>query len=216
MAERQEERNIQRIVAAVISNLHSVSSLSEASSSSGNSSNRFGSREEEIRNAFSIPRDAASPATVENGVDGNEASSSSQNTPVAGSSSFQCASFPSTSRPIPLSTNYSHLRNYSQGKGKIRKGKQAARSTSTGRFEKGPGSGGQGKQCEPTFKDVCLLPSPNWGTVPRLKAKANLIEKGLYIDAWSFQKTYQETQLRAAISSLFHERLVDNHGNEVG
>ena len=141
MAERQEERNIQRIVAAVISNLHSVSSLSEASSSSGNSSNRFGSREEEIRNAFSIPRDAASPATVENGVDGNEASSSSQNTPVAGSSSFQCASFPSTSRPIPLSTNYSHLRNYSQGKGKIRKGKQAARSTSTGRFEKGPGSG---------------------------------------------------------------------------
>ena len=91
-------------------------------------------------------------------------------------------------------------------------------STSTGRFEKGAGSGGQGKQCEPSFKDVCLLPSPNWGTVPRvrLKAKANLIEKSLYIDAWSFQKTYQETQLRAAISSLFHERLVDNHGNEVG
>ena len=94
-------------------------------------------------------------------------------------------------------TSYSHLRNYSQGKGKIRKGKQAARSTSTGRFEKGAGSGGQGKQCEPSFKDVCLLPSPNWGTVPRvrLKAKANLIEKSLYIDAWSFQKTYQETQL---------------------
>ncbi|CAB3988806.1 G2 M phase-specific E3 ubiquitin- ligase-like [Paramuricea clavata] len=83
MAERQEERNIQRIVAAVISNLHSVPSLSEASSSSENSSNRFGLREEEIRNAFFIPRDAASPATVANGVDGNEASSSSQNTSVA-------------------------------------------------------------------------------------------------------------------------------------
>ena len=72
MAERQEERNIQRIVAAVISNLHrlhSVPSLSEASSSSGNSSNRFGSREEEIRNVLSIPRDAASPATAANGVD---------------------------------------------------------------------------------------------------------------------------------------------------
>ena len=195
--------------------MHSVPSLTGASSSSGNSSNRFGSREEEIRNVFSIPRDAASLATVANGIDGNEASSSSQNTSVAGSSSFQCASFPSTSRPTPLSTSYSHLRNY-KGKGKIRKGKQAARSTSSCRFEKGAGSGGQGKQCEPTFKDVCLLPSPNWGTVPRLKGKANLIEKGLYIDAWSFQKTYQEIQLRAAISSLFHERLVDNHANEVG
>ncbi|CAB4029590.1 Hypothetical predicted protein, partial [Paramuricea clavata] len=75
-----------------------------------------------------LTRDAASLATVANGVDGNEASSSSQNTSVAGSSSFQCASYPSTSRPTPLSTSYSHLRNYSQGKDKIRKGKQAARS----------------------------------------------------------------------------------------
>ena len=168
-----------------------------------------------------MPRNAASSTTVVNGIDGNEASSSNQNTSLAGRSSFPCASFPSASRPTLLPTSYSHLRNYSQGKRKSRKGKQPARSALTGRFEKGAGSSacgsaGQAKQCEPTFKDVCLLPSPSWETVPRLKGKASLIEKGLYIDAWSFQKTYQEIELKTAISSLFHERLYDNHGNEVG
>ena len=221
MAERQEQRDIQQIVATVISNLHSIPSSPGTSSSNGNSSNRFGNIEEEIRNVFSLPRNAASSTTVVNGIDGNEASSSNQNTSLAGRSSCPCASFPSASRPTLLPTSYSHLRNYSQGKRKSRKGKQPARSALTGRFEKGAGSSacgsaGQAKQCEPTFKDVCLLPSPSWETVPRLKGKASLIEKGLYIDAWSFQKTYQEIELKTAISSLFHERLYDNHGNEVG
>lgn len=73
-----------------------------------------------------------------------------------------------------------------------RKGKEQPRSTSTGRFQKtglqrGSGSG-KGKKSGDnlSFKDVCLLPSPGYDTVPRMKAKADLIGQGLYIDAWQF------------------------------
>ena len=72
------------------------------------------------------------------------------------------------------------------------------------------------KAQEPRFKDVlCLLPSPEYDTVPRGKAKTKLIEQGLYVDSWPFQKSYNERELKAEMSSLLNKRLVNKDGKEV-
>ena len=116
-----------------------------------------------------------------------------------------------------LSAGYSPRQNYSQGRAKPRKAKEQSRSTSTGRFEKRSGSQLKGKQPveQQTFKDVCLLPSPGYNTAPRMRAKAELIGKGLYIDAWTFNKTCTEDELKTSITALFNDKLISDDGDEV-
>ena len=77
----------------------------------------------------------------------------------------------------------------SQGKGKQSNSKRnQSRSSSTGHFHSsGSAMNVQHKPSkaqEPRFKKVCVLPSPEYDTVPRGKAKAKLIELGAYVDAW--------------------------------
>ncbi len=209
MAEQNDQNNmnIQQIVAAVISNLNALPSSTTASSNSP-STRRFESSQDELGAAFQIPRMARNAEA--NNINGASASmqSTSSSTSISGTAIHT------------LSAGYSRYHNYSQGRARPRKGKEQPRSTTTGCFEKsgsqrgkGPGKKSSG---EPTFKDVCLLPSPDYNTVPRMRSKAELIGQGLYIDAWSFDKSSNEEELKSAISALFCERLITDQGDEVG
>ena len=53
------------------------------------------------------------------------------------------------------------------------------------------------------YKDVCLLPSPEYDQVPRGSAKASLVENGLYIDAFKLNKTWSEARLCSELAALF-------------
>ena len=58
---------------------------------------------------------------------------------------------------------------------------------------------------EPEFyyKDVCLLPSPDYEQVPRGSAKVSLVEYGLYIDAFKLDKKWSEARLCSELANLF-------------
>ena len=64
------------------------------------------------------------------------------------------------------------------------------------------------------YKDVCLLPSPEWTEVPRRKAKPKLVSSGMYVDTWQLDKNWSEAELRSQVSSLFHYYLFVN-GEEI-
>ncbi len=49
-----------------------------------------------------------------------------------------------------------------------------------------------------------------------MRSKAELIGQGLYIDAWSFDKSSNEEELKSTVSALFCEHLITDQGDEVG
>ena len=53
------------------------------------------------------------------------------------------------------------------------------------------------------LKDVCLLPSPSYNKVPRREAKLELQKHSLYIDAFTFDKRWDEKVLREKMWQLF-------------
>ena len=57
------------------------------------------------------------------------------------------------------------------------------------------------------MKDVCLLPRPDWVTVPRRDSKQQLVRQNLYIDAWTLDKPLTEEQLRKELLTLFRDNL---------
>lgn len=57
------------------------------------------------------------------------------------------------------------------------------------------------------IKDVCLLPSPRWQELPRRHTKQELINRNLFIDAWSLDKSWSEQQLRSELFNLFKSHL---------
>ena len=65
--------------------------------------------------------------------------------------------------------------------------------TSKGRFA--PYNTKKIKQSEIVHKDVCLLLSPTWKTVPRRKTKSMLIKSGFYVDAFKLDKMWDEKTL---------------------
>lgn len=195
MAEQLQQNNIniQQIVVAVISNLNALPSSTTASSNNP-STVRFESSQDELEAAF--PRIARN-AEDHNINSGASTSSTSNSTSIGGT-------------PIRnLSARYSRYHNYSQGEtsSRPRKGKEQQRSSTTGCFEKSGSKRGKGPGKKPlpkpTFKDVCLLPSPDYDTVPRMRSKVELISQGLYIDT-------------CTIGALFSEHLITDQGDEIG
>ena len=57
------------------------------------------------------------------------------------------------------------------------------------------------------YKDICLLPEPEYDQVPRGAAKANLVQRGLYVDAFKLNKNWSEARLYKELASLFKEAL---------
>ena len=201
------DMNIQSIVAAVINNLNGLPS--PANQRSANSLEyRFINEQDELQNAFAIPRNANGDRVVE---------------PDSAESVSQDAGTSSASSVTALSSRYSRLQNYGDVRSRKRKDKAQTRSSSTGRFQKKAANGMQGQEKktasnDKSIKDLCLLPAPEYVllNVPRLKAKANLIDQGLYIDAWPFDKNSSEEELRNSIKQIFRERLISEDDEVVG
>ena len=63
------------------------------------------------------------------------------------------------------------------------------------------------QKSEIIMKDVCLLPSSRWEEVPRRDIKQDLINRNLFIDAWSLDKCWSEQQLRLELFNLFKSHL---------
>lgn len=57
------------------------------------------------------------------------------------------------------------------------------------------------------YKDNCLFPDSEYDQVPQGAAKANLVESGLYVDAFKLDKTLSEACLYVELASLFKEAL---------
>lgn len=59
------------------------------------------------------------------------------------------------------------------------------------------------------LKDVYLLPRPTYDRVPRREAKANLQKEGFCVDAYTFDKRWDEQTLRDKMAMLFRKILKD-------
>ena len=59
------------------------------------------------------------------------------------------------------------------------------------------------------IKDVCLLPHPQYHTVPRRQMKEDLVTRNLYVDAWTLDKLWPEERLRNELQNLFKEYISD-------
>lgn len=57
------------------------------------------------------------------------------------------------------------------------------------------------------YKDNCLIPDSEYDQVPQGAAKANLVQSGLYVDAFKLDKTSSEACLYVELASLFKEAL---------
>lgn len=139
---------------------------------------------------------------------------STSTVPQASSTSSTVTSELNQSFKIPragsLWTNFSTTKNYSM----TSKGKQPR--CSNGRLSAVSKKGKcPSKAPEVIYKDVCLLPSPEWAEVPRRKAKAKLVQDNMYVDAWPFNKNWSETELRCNVGQLFEAHLCSN-GEETG
>ena len=69
---------------------------------------------------------------------------------------------------------------------------------------------------ELVYKDICLLPNPEWHQVPRGSAKASLVERGLYVDAFQLDKNWDEARLYTELFTLFQKVLKSEEGHEIG
>lgn len=63
------------------------------------------------------------------------------------------------------------------------------------------------QKSEIIMKDVCLLPSSRWEEVPRRHIKQDLINRNLFIDAWSLDNCWSDQQLRLELFNLFKSHL---------
>ena len=66
------------------------------------------------------------------------------------------------------------------------------------------------------YKDVCLLPGPECDQVPRGAVKANLVQLGLYVDAFKLDKTWGEARLYSELATLFKEALGRSSLGDIG
>ncbi len=71
------------------------------------------------------------------------------------------------------------------------------------------GKGKAKSSVELVIKDVCLLPDPQYDTVPRRQMKEALVTRNLYVDAWTLDKVWQEERLRNELQNLFKEYISD-------
>ena len=81
---------------------------------------------------------------------------------------------------------------------------------------RGFASTSRGEQPDFMYKDICLLPEPEYDQVPRGVAKANLVQRGLYVDAFKLDKNWGEARLNVELASLFKEALSRPGREDIG
>lgn len=196
-----QDRNIQDAVLRVVENLHSLNHHQPTPPAPSNSA-VSATVTDELNRSFQIPRRS------------RPRDSSTMNENESRINLVQNASVPPSFQN--LATGFSSSQNYSM----VQTGQRRRRQNRTpyGRFSSGRTSHREEQRvaAKPDFKDVCLLPSPQWNKVPRGKAKLRLINGGMYVDAWYFHKDWEETTLRKEIRKLFGNLLKNSSGEDIG
>ena len=62
---------------------------------------------------------------------------------------------------------------------------------------------------ELVIKDLCLLPDPQYCTVPKRQMREDLVARNLYLDAWTLDKVSSKEILRIELKIIFMEFIFD-------
>ena len=181
MAEQQRSStssgsNIQQFIRTVLSAVTNLQGQPSSNNEPGSTSQQYSSVQDEISARFRIPRGRC---------EGNAAQSPSDLGALVDLNPRQNYSTP------PVRRQVRSLR----GMGN-RHSRGCSRSTSRTATCTAP-------EPEYYYKDVCLLPSPDYNQVPRGSAKSSLAENGLYVDAFKLDKTWSEARLCSELANLF-------------
>ena len=193
------ENNIQQIVRAVVANLNTLPPQQLPQNGPQqlpqNGSNIL-TVQDELYRSFQIPRTSTSGNT-------NQAvEQPSQSGQFQGSTSNQASIINSIAAGFSSRSNYSNTRATTRSR-------RTNRSNNTGRFQ--PYSHSRSSTTsdstsveEPKiyYKSVCFLPDSTWNSVPRGRAKVELIERGMYVDAWAVNKNWSEKELNNEVVKL--------------
>ena len=197
------EDRIQSLVRGIVGEFFT----SNVGSTQREQSQHFSSLDEEINHRFRLPRSSIESPTLTDESTGGlgavvSAVTASSNQPNASSTPSPIGmSVPQVPRYNSL-INYGSRRQTSSGPGPRRqsgRNNNRRRSTAPSR----PSNARSSDRNEFFLKDVCLLPGPAHRKVPRREAKVQLQKRGLYIDAYTFDKRWNETMLRQNIGKLF-------------
>lgn len=115
-----------------------------------------------------------------------------------------------TSTRVVASTAYNPRQNYSPVQ------RNVSRCPTRGRRNNYTANARGENPTEYVYKDICLLPDPEWIQVPRGATKGNLVQRGLYIDAFRLDKNWSEARLYSELASLFKEALERPDQNDTG
>lgn len=195
------ENNIQQIVRAVVANLNTLPPQQppqNGSNINGNpTSNVHGNLtvQDELYRSFQIPRTSTSGNT--NQAVAQTSQSARQSEQLQGSISNQASIVNSIAAGFSSTSNYSNTRGTTRSR-------RTNRSNNTGRFQPYSHSCSSTSSEEPKiyYKSVCFLPDSTWDSVPRGRAKVELIERGMFVDAWAVKKNWSEKKLNNEVVKL--------------
>ena len=170
--------DLQRLVRTIVVDLMSQEQNSPVQTAASNTGNRFGSVDEELNNSLRIPR----------GIPHENMPSTSSNSNTA----------PNVQGSIAMNFNsrQNYARNQPQRKRQV--GKQPA-TQSRKRIRTQSSDAINAKY----MKNVFLLPSPTWSTVPRREKKVFLQTQNLVVDAFLIDKRWNLEELRTEFFQLF-------------
>ena len=190
------ENNLQQIVRAVVANLNALPPQQPPQNGSNNNSNPTSNIhgnltvQDELHRSFQIPRTGASS--------NNQSEQPSQSEQFQGSTSNQTGIISSIAAGFSSRANYSNTR-------AITRSRRTNRSNNTGRFQpysRNRSSTSNVEEPKVYYKDVCFLPNSTWDSVPRGKVKVELIERGMFVDAWPVNKNWNEKELQNEVVKL--------------
>ena len=176
MAEQQRSSgssNIQQFIRTVLSVVTNLQDQTSRNNEPGSSPQQHSSVQDEISARFHIPRPEA-PVPSDMGA-------------LGVFNPRQNYSIPPIRRPVRSLLGMANRRS----RGSSRLSSHTATCTRTV------------SEPEYCYKDVCLLPSPEYDQVPRGSAKALLVENGFYVDAFKLDKTWSEARLCSELAALF-------------
>ena len=176
MAE-QRQGDIQRLVRSIVADLMSQEQNTPVEAATSNTSgNRYESIDQELNNSFRIPR-----------------GTSREN--ISGSINLNTAPNADANIAMNFNSRQNYARNQPQRKRQVVR-QSATQSRKRNRTQTNDGN-------ETYMKNVFLLPSPTWSTVPRREKKVFLQTHDLVVDAFRIDKRWNYEELKTEFFQLF-------------
>jgi hypothetical protein len=180
--------DLQRLVRTIVVDLMSQEQNSPLETVVSNTGNRFDSVDQELNGMLRIPRGIPH-----------------ENMPLTSGNLNTARSAPNDQRSIAM--NFNSRQNY--GRINQPRKRQIVRQTAT---QSGKRSRTQSSDANSKYlKNVFLLPSPTWLTVPRRENKMFLQTQNLVVDAFLIDKRWNYEELRTEFSQLFSKVLLGEY-----